>query len=144
MKFTGTATPSGIQPLAMYWEEYEDALKNGEEYTVTVKKDRSHGNNARFYAFLTVVLRGQDKYKNLEDLKIELKLKAGHYREHITTKGILIYIPKTLKFDSVDENEFKEFFNKCINAVLDPKSCLCPKGTTREDLEQQMAILNFG
>ena len=54
----------------------------------------------------------------MEDLLTEIKLKTGHYTEHITTKGIVVYIPKSISFAKMDELQFQMFYSKVIDVVL--------------------------
>ena len=76
---------------------------------VDYKRPRNAAFNRKFHALIHVVFVNQEKYRNKEDLLIEIKLKCGHYQEHITTKGKVIYIPKSISFASMDDVEFSMF-----------------------------------
>jgi len=43
---------------------------------------------------------------------------GGLYAEHITTKGKIIYVPKSMSFAEMDENEFEELYSKFIDIAL--------------------------
>jgi len=136
-----TVTPSGLVPQSEYWEEYEK-FPMGEDVTAEPKQPRNLGNHRRFFAFLKVVYDMQEVYTNMEDLRVELKLKTGHYTEHITTKGKLIYVPKSMDFSNMDDIKFKDFFSKCIDVALDS---FCPSGMGKEHLKGCIdAVLQFG
>ena len=92
--------------------------KFGDVLCVEVKKPRNGKFHKKFFALLHVVFGNQDKYSNMEDLLTEIKLKTGHYTEHITTKGIVVYIPKSISFAKMDELQFQMFYSKVIDVVL--------------------------
>ena len=67
---------------------------------------------------LNIVLGNQDKYEHIEDLLTEVKLRTGHYEEHVTQNGKLVYLPKSISFARMDDIEFSKFYNRSIDAVL--------------------------
>ncbi len=135
-------TQAGLVPKPERWEEYEEALAIGEEYMVEVKKKRSVGNHRRFWAFLKIVFDMQELYDTKEDLRTEIKLRCGHYEEHLNVKGDIMYIPKSMSFEDMDEVEFKEFFNKAIDVAL---RYFCPKDLKAEELNVMIeALITFG
>lgn len=120
-------------------EETEKAMqkvKNGESILIEYKKSRNIGFHKRAFALLNLVLQNQDKYKNINDLLVEFKLKAGHYEEHITMKKGIIYIPKSISFSEMDELEFNEIYSKFIDIALRDFVSM-----SRAELEAQ--IINF-
>ncbi|MDX8384423.1 MAG: DUF1367 family protein, partial [Ghiorsea sp.] len=54
----------------------------------------------------------------INDLMVEIKLKTGHYEEHITTKGVMIYVPRSLAFSSMGQEEFDAWYSKLIDVAL--------------------------
>lgn len=110
-----------MNQLEAFDSETEDELnkmKTHDVIKVPYTKPRSPRNHRRWRALVNMVFLNQDRYETEKDLIVEIKLKAGHYSEHITTKGKIIYVPDSLAFDEIDEIEFKEFFEKAINSVL--------------------------
>jgi len=90
----------------------------GEVLEVTIKKPRNSAFHRKFFALINVVFDNQDKYDNQAELLTEIKLKCGHYHEHITTKGEIVYVPKSISFANMGELEFEEFYSKAIDVVL--------------------------
>ena len=88
------------------------------EVMVEIKKAR----NPKFHIYamrlFRLVLNNQEKYQNMEDLLVEIKLQTGHYEEHITLGGKVIYNPKSISFAKMEEIEFKAFMSKSIDAIL--------------------------
>ena len=109
----------------------------GEVYRCEIKKPRNIKFHRKFFALLQYVFENQDKYDNIEDLRVEIELKAGNYIEHITTKGKMVYIPKSLKFERMDNVEFENLYNKAIDVIL--KHFIC--GDTKENIENQVNII---
>ena len=93
-------------------------LKTGEVVLVEYKRPRNVQFHRKFMALVNLVFDNQDKYTNREDLLTELKLQVGHYQEHITLGGKVIYRPKSISFASMDNDEFSTFYSKVVDVVL--------------------------
>ena len=85
-------------------------------------------------ALVRLVFENQERYNSIEDLLVEFKLKVGHYKEHITTDGKIVYVPKSISFSQMDEYEFNEFYNKALNVL--GKIIKVDSETLREQIEQ--------
>ena len=116
--------------------EAMNKIKNGTEIMIEYKQKRNVKFHRKAFALLNLVLKNQDKYSNINDLLVEFKLKSGHYEEHITTKGKIIYIPKSIAFSEMDELEFNELYSKFIDIALQHFVSM-----SKEELEKQ--IINF-
>jgi len=90
----------------------------GESFLMEYKPKRNIKFHKKAFALIKVIFMNQDKYINMEDLRTELKLKSGWYQTHVTTKGVLIYIPKSMDFSSMDALEFEEIYQKFIDVAL--------------------------
>lgn len=106
---------------------------------VEIKKPRNAAFNRKWRALVGIVLKNQEIYTTEEDLLVEIKLKCGHYTEHITTKKGIIYIPKSLSFAAMDEMEFSVFYDKAIDVILQHFI----KGTKHEIEEMVREVLRF-
>lgn len=93
-------------------------LKSGEVVRVEYKRPRNVQFHRKFMALVNLVFDNQDKYHNREDLLTELKLQVGHYQEHITLGGKIVFQPKSISFASMDEDEFSTFYSKVVDVVL--------------------------
>jgi len=90
----------------------------GEVVKAKMSKPRNGGHHRKAFALINYIFENQDKYKTVEDLLVEIKLKAGWYKEHLTTKGQIIYVPKSISFSAMDQAEFNIFYNKIIDIAL--------------------------
>jgi len=89
------------------------------EVMVNIMAKRNHGNHRRFFAFRNTTFAMQDVYDNDEVWRRHLLLNAGHVEEHISPKtGKVGYVIKSIKWDELDEIEFKAIFSSVVNAFL--------------------------
>jgi len=93
-------------------------VKIGETILVDYKPKRNYNFHKKGFSLLSIVFQNQNTYDNLEDLRTEFKLKAGWYQEHVTTKGKIIYIPKSMSFATMDNIEFEEVYSRFIDIAL--------------------------
>jgi len=121
-------------------EEKLSKWKVGEILRAKVIKPRNAKFHRKFFALLNIAFENQDKYTNFEDFRIEVELKSGNYREHVTTKGKIIYIPKSISFASMDEIEFSQLYDKAIDVIINN---FC-QGSTYEEMDNKvLEIINF-
>lgn len=121
-------------------EEKMDSFKNGDIVQAEIKKPRNIRHHRKFFALVNFVMQNQEQYKNQEDLLVEIKLKTGHYQEHITTKGKLIYVPKSISFSKMDEHEFNLFYSKAIDVCI----ANFMTGMTPEEVNRQVDNILIG
>lgn len=102
-------------------EQDADRLKRfkiGEPFRVDAKKPRNGKHHRLGFSMLQWVFDNQDRFDVFEDFLVEMKLRTGHYREHITLRGVICYVPMSLAFENMDEVEWGEWRQKAINAIL--------------------------
>jgi len=105
-----------------------------------ITKPRNSKFHRKFFALLNIAFENQDKYDNFSDFRVEISLKCGSYREHITTKGVIIYVPKSIAFSNMDELEFSELYDKALDVII---KHFC-QGSTEEELNNRvLEILTF-
>lgn len=114
MKSTGgVLTPADHESA-----EVMQKVSDGGTIILEYKPKRNYQFHKKMFALLKLILSNTDKYENMTDLLTEMKLKAGHYQEHITTKGNVIYVPKSIAFDEMDEAEFSQLYSKFIDIAM--------------------------
>ena len=106
-------TISGLKPLFNSDEEKYNKIKLGEDVKAVIRKPRNIKFHKKFFALLNLTLENQQKYKTQEELLYELKIHVGHYDWHHTLMGKPIPKVKSIDFNSMDEIEFEEFYDKC-------------------------------
>jgi len=130
-------TNTGFIPSSDMDKEITDKIGMGEEIEVLLRKARNPKFHRKFFAMLNVVLQNQEKYTILEDLLTEVKIRIGHYKEYITTDGQVVYMPKSISFENMDDIQFEKFYNKTIDSILDGKIIKLDKD------ELLLAIMDF-
>lgn len=93
-------------------------LKTGEVWRTRLARMRNGAFHRRFFALMQMVLENSDRHANLEELLTDVKLAVGHYAEHVTGDGELVYVPKSISFAHMDDTEFSRFYSRAIDAVL--------------------------
>lgn len=118
---------NGLIPIDDASVEAVKSLRIGDEIHVDYKPRRNYKNHKRFFNMLQGVVRNSDHYKTVDNLLDIIKLKTGHFEIVVSHDGRQNYIPKSIAFHSMNEEEFKEFFSSAIDVVLE--------FTTEEDIE---------
>ena len=90
----------------------------------------------KFFALLNVVFENQEKYESVEQLLTIFKIGTGHYETMVMKDGVA-YIPKSIAFQKMDQDEFSVFWDKCIKLIV---TRILP-GITKEDLEREILEL---
>jgi len=99
-------------------------LKDGDYCEIETWKERNVTNHRRFFALLnrTIYLLPEepefDKLRNIEYLRKELMILIGQVDAHITMKGELILIPKSISFKSMDDVEFNRIYHLCTEKIV--------------------------
>ena len=127
-------------PLDKMSFEDLNKTKNNTVFQCKLTRPRNYKFHRKFFALLSVVFDMQERYSNINDLRVEMELRAGSYDEHITIKGKIIYIPKSISFAKMTQQEFEKLYSKCIDVAL---QYFC-KNLKRDELENVInAILKF-
>ena len=123
MKAIFTKRHSGIFPTDENGLKLITSMNNGELCKVEFIRKRNYENHKRFFKFIEVAFDNQDFYDNPEHLRKALQMIAGHYETLViqNKEGEVNtqYIPKSIEFEKLDEEEFQELFKKCITAFIE-------------------------
>lgn len=64
-------------------EQFETWVRNGSWYKTTLAKARNPEHHRKAFALIKLILDSQERYQKIEDLLVELKIKAGWYDEFV-------------------------------------------------------------
>lgn len=106
-----------IAPATSRDEERLRIFRPGDLLPVRVTKPRNGGNHRRFFALLQFIADNHPRYNTVDAALLELKVRAHHYDEYITRDGEIVFVPRSIAYDEVDEAEFREFFDRCIDVA---------------------------
>jgi len=88
------------------------------EVMADIKKKRNVGNHRRYFSFVKQAFDMQEFYSEPDIFRKVLQLKAGFFDLVVTEKGVNAYLPKSISWDELDEIEFKDLFNRVVNAFI--------------------------
>jgi hypothetical protein len=121
-----------VVPADMRSGQYVKRWKTGDVRACNIKRARNYKHHKKFFALVNLTLENQERYKTIQDLLVEIKLKCGWYDEHITTKGKIIYVPRSIAFENMEQDEFNEFYESALDV------CAGLLGTERGIIENEM------
>lgn len=98
---------------------YLHKLEAGECIECDTQKARNPGHHRKFFALLQDSFVNQDKYENMTDLLVALKLRCGWYDEHVTHDGKLVYVPKSISWARMDQEVFGKFYGDAVVALAE-------------------------
>ena len=111
--------------LPAYDEDHETLkkIKMGEAIEVSWTKLRSVKNNGRFHAMLNCTIQNMpesipDRFSNKEYLRGELLIQTGYCEWRTSLGGNPYPIPKSMRFDSMDEVEFDVLYSLVSAFIL--------------------------
>lgn len=114
-----------------------ERVKNGQQVRAVVTVPRNVRHHRLFFALLNLVIKGQAEpvtYLTSESLLDAIKIATGHTREIIQFDGSRHFVPKSIDFASMDDVEFRAFFDAAIGLVLRHILPHC----NRPDLEREI------
>lgn len=98
------------------------SMNHGDACMVEFIKTRNYENHKRYFKFIDVAFDMQEFYEEKEHLRKAVQMLAGHFDALVIVnkhgEPETHYIPKSIAFDKMDENEFRELFTKSVRAFL--------------------------
>jgi hypothetical protein len=82
---------------------------------------------------INLCFENQEHYKHVEDLREELVIDSGFFRETVTHLGEVKRKALSLSFASMDEIQFEDVYNKVLSEVMLMLDC------DNEDIEEQLS-----
>jgi len=124
--------------------EISRSLKPGQRVagSVTTSDLRNLGFHKKFYALLKLTFENLPEklkplFKNIEELRTELKLQTGYREERVSLSGKRYYVPKSMSFATMGAEDFNIFYKKSVDVIC---KFILP-GVESEELDRQ--ILGF-
>lgn len=93
-------------------------IGQGEIVGVRFSKARNPRFHRKYRGLVRTVFQAcGGQWRSVEDLHVELKIRTGMYREHVTAAGELVYVPDSTAFDKMDETRFNAFYDGVIKLI---------------------------
>lgn len=110
--------PTGVfAPADPAAEEWARTVAAGDELFLEPKRARNPRHHRLAFALFQFVLDATDKFGNVEELLLWLKLKTGHYQEHVTEQGELVFVPKSISFAAMTQDAFHAWHSKALEVI---------------------------
>lgn len=124
-----------LRPLFPDGEDLLSGIPQGETLKVTFTRPRNVQFHKLFFALMNLALENQDRYENMDHLLTAVKVAVGYADTVILRTGETAFIPKSISFAKMDEDEFRVFFNRVVDVVLRD---ILPEGNTRSALLREV------
>lgn len=109
---------SSLVPADEQAKESIAHIAQGECVAVRIRRPRNVGHHRKFFSLLQLVFENQEVYPTLDHFLTAVKIAAGWYEDvPITVAGKLVYIPKSISFERMDQGEFERFYLQAIAAI---------------------------
>lgn len=141
-----------LAPLHEETEQWLAKQPTNKQFKANMKSTRNPGHHRKMFAMLELVLDNHPRYTEMEDLLLDMKLRSGHYVEHVRAgssdvaaqlrqwvigvpgepdqfalelidamerQAKLVYIPKSISFDKMGQEEFEEIYDRWVSIACD-------------------------
>lgn len=103
-----------LVPADFVAEEWLHSVPNGKEVLIDWRKPRHPENHRHFFAILRLAAEHLPDYPDTDSLLDALKIACGHTRPVMKADGEMIFLPKSINFASMGEEQFKHFKNRAL------------------------------
>lgn len=107
-----------LQPSNEQAEAEFEKLRMASDYKMDLRKARNPDHHRKGFALIKLIFDSQERFRSMDAMLTELKIKTGWYHEHITADGKLVYVPKSIAFESMDQTTFETFYDKLIDVAI--------------------------
>ncbi len=109
-------------PASSFDQDKLNAMEVGEVWEFSHKKPRSLLHHRKFFVLIDLVHQNlpesmEANYPSAEHLRAEITMKAGYFTSWVTAKGEKMYLPKSISFEAMDQEEFNDFYERCLDVV---------------------------
>lgn len=108
----------GLLPADTAQQEAFDDLPWHVDLTVEVKRPRFGKHHRLLFALLKRTVENTDDFPSTDILLTWIKIKTGHVEMVIWEDGKTVYVPKSINFASMDQESFRKFFDRAIDAIV--------------------------
>ena len=103
-------------------EEQSEKWQVGEIVKMDASRPRNINHHRWLMALIGYVVHNTDRFIDHNRALTQLKLDTGHYDEYIVMEGgkqFAVRVPKSIAFNSMDEDEFMRFADKAVDAICE-------------------------
>ncbi len=108
-----------LVPSCEMFREDLATIPEGKEVFVTLRRVRSPKHHRFWFAALQEIVRSGQWEGSVETLLIWIKIATGHVTVVIGPKGQTFYVPKSIDFASMSEDQFTSFKREAEKALAE-------------------------
>ena len=111
-------------------QEYLSGIPNETHVYSETKVPRSAAHHRLFFALLHVIFKAQMEPKQFSTepkLLNAIKLATGHVEPVMDLQGNTHFVPASIDWATIDETEFKQFFDNAVQVILERIIPNCPR-----------------
>ena len=131
-----------LSPADFVAEEWLQSIPEGKEILIDWRKPRHPENHRHFFAILRLASDQLENYPDTDSLLDALKIACNHVRPVMKADGNMIFLPKSINFASLGEEEFKRFKNRALYVLSQILGF--DAVTLLPEIEQRNTRSNFG
>lgn len=109
---------SKLEPCSLVDEEAMSEFPEGKDLSITISRTRSSKQHRFFWAFLNKICENHETYKRAEQLLLWLKIRLGYVEQVHFHDDQIWWVPQSISFNGMDQNEFQKFFNAALDIVV--------------------------
>jgi len=118
MKLMLTRTFNGLKATYNTDLELLSKLEVGQSYLAEIKKPRNILFHRKFFALLNLLFDNQDVHDDIDELRSDLLINIGCYKEKPNLDGEVIKTPLSISFSKMDEVEFSKMYEKSKTFIM--------------------------
>ncbi|TZG25625.1 DUF1367 family protein [Sphingomonas montanisoli] len=113
-------TLSGFEPVSAAARDFHAKTKLGQTVQLTGRRPRNPGHHRKFFALLGILVDNTDQFASTEDALIAVKAATGHgvWKKLHPKADREIFIPHSIDFASMPQDEFEAFYNLAFAAII--------------------------
>lgn len=108
----------GLIPMYDTDLDNKKKLKIDAEYLVKISMPRNIKFHRKMFALYNLVFQNQERYKVLDDLRRDITIEAGFYRERTNIYGEVIKEAESISFANMEEYVFSELYNRSLDVIV--------------------------
>lgn len=108
--------------LAPADDRAEKALKRmkvGEPVELEITRKRNNQHHRKFMKLIEIVWENQEYFESKESLLLSMKVALGYFDTSMDPKFGPVPIPRSISFDKMDQGEFEEFYERCLDFIAE-------------------------
>ena len=108
----------GLVPMYDTDLDNKKKLKIDQEYLVIIKMPRNLKFHRKMFALYNLVFQNQEQYRFLDDLRRDITIEAGFYRERTNIYGEVIKEAESISFVNMDDDVFSQLYNRSLDVIV--------------------------